>query len=174
MVPGLLLVFGCGAPIAVGHVQAASQLRVQHVTDVRIDQQLQRARELPASPPDVVVALVEFIGEGGIDATRAACLMFSSAATAELISALNANSCPTAIGYLHSEVTDPGRYINAITVPPTAWQANADSATVDGCGVNWDGLLNSAPPIRPGPFPGRLMLARQNNWGWLITAYQAC
>jgi hypothetical protein len=172
--PGLVLVVACGLPTAAGYIQTAEQNQAAHAADVRTEEQLQLARELPASPPDVAVALTEFIGEGGQNADVVACLMFSPAAAGQFAATTGTLSCPTAIEALHTQVTDTGTYINAVTVPPDAWSASGDTAIVNGCAVNWAGLFNEAPPTLPGPLPGRLTMIRQDGKGWLITGYQRC
>jgi hypothetical protein len=172
--PGAVLVLGCGIPAAVGHLQANAQDQAARAVDVRIDQHLQLARELPANPPDVLVALVEDIGEGGQNPDTAACLLFSPGAAAQLDASVGTTSCPTAVQALHDEVSDEGRYINDVGVPANAWSSNVDTAMVDGCAANWQGVLDSAPATPPGPWPGHLVLTRQDERGWWITGYRAC
>jgi hypothetical protein len=171
---GVVLVMSCGTPLAVSYVQAAVQGQATHVADARATEHLQLARELPANPPDVVVALTEFIGEGGPDADAVACLMFSPAAAGQLDARTDATSCPAAIEALHGQVTDPGTYINAVTVPADSWSTNGDTGTINGCAVAWNGLLETEPPAPPGPLVGQLTLARQDGKGWLITGDQSC
>jgi hypothetical protein len=172
--PGVVLVLGCGIPTLVGDVQVAQQQQAAHAADVRTEEQLQLARELPASPPEVAVALTEFIGEGGPNADTLACLLFSPTAAGQLVATTSVSRCPTAIEALHAEVTDRGTYINSVTVPAGAWSATGDTATVNGCALNWAGLLDDPPPTPPGPPLGRLTLTRQDDKGWLITNYQQC
>lgn len=172
--PGVVLVIGCGIPTAVGYSHTAAQHQAQHAADVHADQHLQLARELPATPLDVLVALVEFVGEGGSTPDTLACLMFSPTAAVQFAASAGAISCPTAVEVLHSRVTDRGEYINAVAVPPRAWSASGDTATVNGCDTTWNNLPDSAALRAPGPLPGHLTLTRQDSQGWLITDYQGC
>jgi hypothetical protein len=172
--PGVVLVLACGIPTVTADIQAADLRQAAHAADVRTEEQLQLARELPANPPDVAVALVQFIGMGGPDADMFACLLFSPAASAELATATHASNCPAAIETLHSHVVDHGTYINAVTMPADTWSSTGDTATVNGCAATWTGLLIDAPPTPPGPLPGHLTLTRQDDKGWLITNYHGC
>jgi hypothetical protein len=172
--PGVVLVVGCGVPTTVGYIQSAEENQAAHTADVRGAEHLQLARELPANPPDVAVALTEFIGDGGPSADGFACLMFSPTAADELAAALDTASCPAAIQALHNQVSDPGTYINAVTIPPDIWSTSGDTGSLNGCAVTWTGLLVQEPPTRPGPLPGHLTLSRQDGKGWLITGYQGC
>jgi hypothetical protein len=172
--PGVVLVLACGIPTLTADIRAADLSEAAHAADVRIEEQLQLARELPANPPDVAVALVQFIGDGGPDADTFACLLFSPAATTQLATETHATSCPAAIEDLHSRVADRGTYVNAMTVPADTWSSTGDTATVNGCAVTWTGLFIDAPPTPPGPLPGHLTLTRQDDKGWLITDYHRC
>jgi hypothetical protein len=172
--PGVMLVVGCGIPTAVSYIHSAEQHQAAHAADARIAEQLQLARELPGNPPDVVVALTEFIGEGGQDADATACLMFSPIAANQLAATQNTTSCPTAIQALHDQVTDPGTYINAVTIPADTWSTTGNIGSIDGCAVTWNGLFVEEPLTSPGPRPGHLTLTRQDSMGWLITGYQGC
>lgn len=172
--PGVVLVIGCGIPTAVSYSQTAAQHQAQHIADVREDQHLQLARELPATPPDVLVALVEFIGEGGATPDTLACLMFSPTAAVQFAASAGATSCPGAVEVLHSRVTDRGGYINAVALSPRVWSVSGDTATVDGCETTWSNLPDGASRAAPGPLPGHLTLVRQDSQGWLITDYEGC
>jgi hypothetical protein len=172
--PGMVLVVGCGTPITASYIQAAVEDQAAHIADVRGTEHLQLARELPANPPDVVVALTEFIGEGGPSADAVACLMFSPAAADQLDARMDVASCPAVIEALHGQVTDRGAYINAVTVPADSWSTNGDTGTINGCEVTWNGLLVTEPLTPPGPFVGDLTLTRQDGKGWLITGDQGC
>jgi hypothetical protein len=172
--PGLILVVGCGVPTTAGYIHVAEQHQTAHAADMRTDEHLQLARELPANPPDVAVALVEFIGEGGQNADALACLMFSASAADQLAATVGVTSCSTAIEALHDDVSDQSTYINSAIVPPGTWSSSGNAAVVNGCAINWDGLLADEPPSTPGPLPGSLTLTRQDDKGWLITAYRPC
>jgi len=172
---GAVLVMGCGIPTAAGYIQAAEQ-QAAHTADVLSTEQLQPARELPTNPPDVAVALTEFIGEDGPNSVAQARLMFSPTAAVQLTTAVwGTTDCPAAIQALHDQMLDPSTYINAVTIPPNTWSTNGDNAAVNGCAVTWNDLLtDEPPPTPPGPLPGRLTLTRRDGKGWLITGYQAC
>lgn len=172
--PGVALLVGCGIPSAVGHIQVAEQDKAAHTADVHAAEHLQLAQELPANPPEVAVALAEFIGEGGPTADGFACLMFSPAAADQLDSTVDVVNCPAAIQALHDQVSDRGTYINAVTIPPDIWSTTGDAGSINGCAVTWNGLLGEEPATRPGPVLGHLTLTRQDGKGWLITAYQQC
>lgn len=172
--PGVVLVVGCGIPTAAGYIQVSDQNRVAHAADVRGAEQLQLARELPASPPDVAVALTEFIGEGGPNPDVVACVLFSTTAAGQLAASLDAANCPTAIQAMHDQVADRGTYINGVTIPADTWSATGDVGSLNGCAVTWNGLLVEEPATRPGPLLGHLALTRQDGMGWLITGYQGC
>lgn len=174
VIPGVILLIGCGTPTVVGYLQTAAQQQAQHAADVRTNRQLQLARELPATPPDVLVALVEFVGEGGPTADSLACLMFSPAAAAQFAASVDGRDCSSAIEALHDQVSDRGTYVNAVIVPPEAWSVSGGTATVDGCAAKWSGLLDTTPTQMPGPVPGWLALTRQEGQGWLITDYRPC
>ena len=172
--PGLVLVVGCGIPTAVSYIHNAEQQQAARADDARIAEQLQFARELPANPPDVAVALTKFIGIGGQDADTTACLMFSPTAANQLAASQNTTSCPAAIQALHDQVTDPATYINSVTVSPDLWSTTGDTGNVNGCAVTWNDLFIEEPLTPPGPQPGHLTLTRQDSMGWLITGYRRC
>jgi hypothetical protein len=172
--PGVVLVVGCGIPTTVGYIQVADQAQAAHAADVRSAEQLQLARQLPASPPDVAVALTEFIGEGGPNPDAVACLLFSTAAAGQLAATMDAASCPAAIQSLHDQVSDRGTYINGVIIPADTWTTTGDIGSLNGCALTWNGLLVEEPATRPGPLLGHLTLARQDSMGWLITGYQGC
>jgi hypothetical protein len=172
--PGVALLVGCGIPTAVGHIHVAEQNQTAHTADVHAAEHLQLAQELPANPPDVAVALTEFIGEGGPTADAFACLMFSPVAADQLAATMDAIGCPAAIQALHNQVSDRGTYINAVTIPPDIWSTTGDTGSLNGCAVTWNGLLIEEPATLPGPLPGHLTLTRQDGKGWLITGYQRC
>ena len=113
-------------------------------------------------------------GTAARDSTAVACLLFSPAAADQFAVATAASSCPTAVEALHDQVTDQGRYLNNIDVPASAWSDDAETAEVDGCAVDWQGVLDSTPATPPGPLPGHLTLTRQDDDGWLITVYRRC
>ena len=169
---GVMLVVGCGLPLAIGQIHADAQQQAQYEADMASTAQFQLSRELPATPPDVVWALVKLIGE---DSSDMACLMFSATAKTQLAATVGKTSCPTAIDTLSGRVNDPNTYLSALTVPPDSWSATGDTATVNGCAVTWDNVLFGSPPTTPpGPLPGRLTLTRLDNQGWQITRYQVC
>jgi hypothetical protein len=172
--PGVALVVGCGVPTAVGYIHVAEQTQAAHTADMRSAEQLQLARQLPENPPDVAVALTEFIGEGGPNADAFACLMFSPTAADQLATTVDAASCPAAIQTLHDQVSDRSTYINAVTIPPDTWSTTGDTGTVNGCAVTWTGLFTEEPATPPGPLIGHLILTRQDDKGWLITSYHGC
>lgn len=169
---GVVLVVGCGTPIAVSQVQTEIHYQAQQAADFADANQLSLARDLPASPPDVVWALVKLIDDNAPDD---ACRLFTTIAITQLDATLHATTCAAAIGILNQQVTDPGTYINALTVPPGSWSINGDIAFINGCAATWDDVLFGDPPTTPpGPLPGRLDLTRVDNYGWQITHYQPC
>lgn len=171
---GLLLTLGCGTPTALAMIGQDRAQQAQQHADAAEGDRLQLARELPASPPDVVVAFVDLVAEGGQPAALQACLLFTDQAAAQLAAAAGTPDCPTAIQRLHGQVSDPATYAE-VTVPDTAWTRLGETATVNGCAVTWSiGLAQATPTPPPGPLPGQWSLTRLDGRGWQITTYQLC
>lgn len=171
---GLALVIGCGSMTAirgVEHDQAAQAAR--HADDEAADQ-LQLARELPGSPPDVVAAFVDLLAEGGPVAGHEACMLFTSQAADQFSAANHAPTCGAAMQDLHSLISDPGTYVNDLSVPATVWVESAGTATVNGCAVNWSGPWSDTPSSAPGPLPGQWALVQLDGQGWQIARYEPC
>lgn len=171
---GLALAIGCATPIAINSVHQDQAAQVQRQADDQSAQQLQLARELPADPPDVAGAFVDLLAEGGANAAQEGCILFSATAAAQFAAVYRAQNCVAAMQHLHDLVTDPGAYANDLSVPDTAWTQIGTSATLNGCALNWSGLLSDEPSPAPGPLPGLWTLTQVDGEGWQITRYQPC
>jgi hypothetical protein len=161
-------------PIVIDGVHEGQAEQAQHQADDQLTEQLQLARELPADPPDVAGAFVELLAEGGANASQEGCLLFSSTAAAQFAAVNHAPSCVAAMQHLHGLVTDPGVYVNDLSVPDTTWTQMGTTATVNGCAVNWSGPLSEGPSAAPGPLPGLWTLTQLDGQGWQITFYEPC
>lgn len=174
LLAGLAFLVGCGTPIMLADAHQAALDRAQQQADAASADQLTLAHELPATPPDVVAALVNLVGEGGPYAAQAGCLLFNQQAAAQFAAAQRAPTCLAAMLRLQAQVTDPSTYISGLTVPTTAWVQLGTTATVNGCAVNWSALFTDTPVTAPGPLPGLLDLTQLDGAGWQITRYQPC
>lgn len=171
---GMAFLLGCGAPIVLGDLHQAAIDRAQQHADAASADQLTLAHELPGTPPDVVAALVNLLGEGGPTAAQAGCLLFTGQAAVQFAAAQDAPTCQAAMLRLQTQVTDPSTYISGLTVPPTAWVQLGTTATVNGCAVSWSELFTDTPVTTPGPLPGLLNLTQLDGAGWQITHYEPC
>lgn len=171
---GLAFLLGCGVPIMVGDLHQSALDRAQQQADAASADQLTLAHELPGTPPDVVAAWVNLLGEGGPYAAQAGCLLFTDQAAAQFAATQHAPTCLAAMLRLQAQVTDPSTYISGLTVPPTAWVQLGTTATVNGCAVSWTALFTDTPVTAPGPLPGQLSLTQLDGAGWQITHYQPC
>lgn len=173
---GLAAVIGCATPLVIGTVEQGTAAQAQRRADNRQAEQLQLARELPANPPDVAGSFVDLLAEGGPVAAQESCLLFDSMAAAQFAAAQHAATCIAAMGQLRGLVSDPARYANDLTVPETAWTQLGTTATLNGCALDWSGLLSDASDTDspPGPLPGLWTLSQLDGEGWQITRYQPC
>lgn len=177
---GLALVIGCATPIMVDAAAQDAAAQSQRRADDQSREQLQLARELPASPPDVAGAFVDLLAEGGPFAAQQGCLLFDGTAAAQFATTQHAPTCIAAMTQLHDLVTDPAAYANNLTVPDTTWTELGATATLNGCALNWSGPLTDTPNASdadhaaPGPLPGLWTLSQLDGEGWQITRYQPC
>jgi hypothetical protein len=171
---GMAMVLGCGTPITIDAIQHDATAQTQQHADAQSADQLQLARELPSTPPDVVAAFVDLLAEGGLFAAQESCLMFTTTAAAQFATVHHAPSCIAAMQQLHGQVANPAAYANTLSVPDTAWTQIGTTASVNGCAVNWSGPLSDSPSPAPGPLPGLWTLARLDGEGWQITHYLPC
>lgn len=170
---GLALLVGCATPVAIQDIDKAGAEQAQQQAAIVSANQLAAARELPGTPPEVAVAFVTLLAEGGLTAAQDGCLLFSPQAGAQFAADHKASSCAAAMLRLRAQVTDPGTYATGLTVPDTAWVEDGTTATVNGCALNWNGLFTETPET-PGPLPGLLTLTQMDGYGWRITGYQPC
>lgn len=171
---GLAFLLGCGAPIMLADWHQAALDRTQQQADAASADQLALAHELPGTPPDVVAAWANLLGEGGPYAAQAGCLLFNQQAAAQFAAAQHTPTCAAAMLRLQTQVTDPSTYISGLTVPATAWVQLGTTATVNGCAVSWTALFTDTPTAAPGPLLGQLSLIQVDGAGWQITHYRPC
>jgi hypothetical protein len=171
---GMALVIGCATPMTIDALQQDTAAQAQQQADAHSADQLQLARELPSTPPDVAAAFVDLLAEGGLFAAREGCLMFSDTAAAQFAATHHTPSCVAAMQQLHGQVTDPAAYANNLSVPEAVWTQIGTTASLNGCAVNWSGPLSDTPSPAPGPLPGLWTLAQLDGEGWLITEYHPC
>lgn len=171
---GMTLLLGCAVPTVLTDLHHATAARAQQDADTRSADRLTLARELPATPPDVVSALVDLVAEGGATAAEDGCLLFDTPAAVQFAIAYRVRTCQEAMNLLHDQVTDPGTYADDLTVPATAWAQFGATATVNGCAASWSGLFTDTPVTAPGPLPGQMAVRRLDGYGWQITSYEPC
>jgi hypothetical protein len=175
---GLAVVIGCATPISIDAARQSAAAQAQRQADDQQADELQRAKELPANPPDVAGAFVDLLAEGGPFAAQDGCALFDNTAAAQFAAARHASSCIAAMTQLQGLVTDPATYANDLTVPYTAWAVIGTTATLNGCVLDWSGPLSDpssdVPSLAPGPLPGVWTLSQLDGEGWQITHYQPC
>ncbi|MCO1659197.1 hypothetical protein [Pseudonocardia humida] len=157
---------------ALGHARAAQGAESMDRT---------RAQLLPRSPSAAVHALLGAIAH---DDPTAACWSLTTTAAEHLATAVDAQSCPTAISTLHDQVTDPIAYRSpdsgSITTGPTS--PDGETSHANACSLTWTARTGAdatgrgtLPSTRPGPQVGMLDLHRPRpDGGYLITGYRSC
>jgi hypothetical protein len=171
---GMAMIVGCATPLVIDSVQQGAAAQAQRQVDSHSADELQLARELPGTPPDVVAAFVDLLAEGGSVAAQETCLMFSTQAATRFAADHHALNCVAAVQQLQAQVTDPDTYANQLSVPDTAWTQVGSTTSLNGCALSWSDPFSDTSTPAPGPLPGLWTLVQLDGEGWQITSYEPC
>lgn len=171
---GLALVAAGGAGLGVGLVAATAS---QEADRVAADE-FSRGQILPHRPDQVPPDLMRRI----VDATtrnEASCSNFDEHGQREFLAAFGSSDCRSALQAAGAQIVKPNDY-DRIDASSLRVQPRPDGTVlVDTCAVRWrdealSWVLSRPAGPRPGPPPGRLVVAPAFTVAWRITAYQRC
>lgn len=163
---------GVGA-VAAGIVAAADQKAASAALD-----DVARGRILPHRPDQVPMDLMRRIARA-VTEGRASCSIFDERGQREFLAAFGSGDCLSALRAAGAQIRNPEDY-DRIDGASLVVQPRPDGAVVvDGCAVRWrdeslSWVLSRPLGPRPGPPPGRLVVAPAFTVAWRITSFQRC